>query len=107
VRIVGYRDRLRNGRLIAWVHCNQACRVQSHARLSGVGRGGGLRPTARHAQRRRFGARTRRISLPVPPERRDLLSAADQRVRIFVIARNRQGERAAASKLMDLRGAHR
>jgi hypothetical protein len=107
VRIVGYRDRLRNGRLIAWVHCNQACRVKSRARLLGVRRGGGLRPTPRHAQRRRFGARTRRISLPVPPERRDLLSAADQRVRIFVIARNRQGERATTSKLMDLRGAHR
>jgi hypothetical protein len=43
----------------------------------------------------------------VPPERRDLLSAAGQRVRIFVIARNRQGERATASKLMDLRDAHR
>jgi hypothetical protein len=107
VRIVGYRNTLRNGRLIAWVHCNQACRVQSRARLLGVGRSGGLRPTARHAQRRRFGARTRRISLPVPPERRDLLSAADQRVRIFVIARNRQNERATTSKLLRLAGARR
>lgn len=107
VRIVGYRNTLRNDRLIAWVRCSQACRVQSRARLLGMGRGGSLRPTARHAQRRRFGARTRRISLPVPPERRDLLSAADQQVRILVIARNRQGERATTSKLMDLRGAHR
>jgi hypothetical protein len=107
VRIVDYRNTLRNDRLIVWVHCNQACRIGSRARLLGVGRGSDLRPTARHAQRRRFGARTRRISLPVPPERRDLLSAADQRVRIFVIARNRQGERATTSKLMNLRGAHR
>ncbi len=103
VRVVGHRRTLRNDRLIVWVRCNQACRVKSGARFLGVERPGRLRPTAQHAQRRRFGARTRRISLPVPNGLRRLLSAANPRVRVTVVARNRSGQRAKASKLLHLR----
>lgn len=102
VRVVGYRRTLRNGRLIAWVRCNQACRVESRARFRASGGLVLLRPTARHAQRRRFGAGIRRLSLPVPAGRRDLLSAAGKRVRIFITARSRTGERARTSKLLHL-----
>lgn len=107
VRIVGYRNTLRNGRLIVWARCNQACRVKSSARFLGQGHAARLRPTARHAQRRRFGARTRRLSLPMPGDLHRLLSSAKPRVRIVVIARNRDGNSAKASKLLHLKQSAR
>lgn len=104
LRIVGYRHRLRNGRLIAWARCSQACQVRSYARLLAPRAADRLKATARHAQRRRFGARTRRLSLLMPSAQRRLLStAASPKVRMVVIARNRDGESAIASRLLYLR----
>lgn len=107
VRVVGHRSTLRNGRLIVWVRCNQACRINSSARFLGQGHLDRLRPTARHAERRRFGARTRRLSLPVPEDPRQLLSTAKPRVRIVVVARNRGGDSARTSELLRLKRSAR
>ncbi len=104
VSIVDYRRTLRNGRLIVWARCSQACQVRSRARFLAPMAIGPLEATARHAQRRRFGARTRRLSLSVPYRQRRLLStAASWRARIMVIARNRDGESAATSEVLHLR----
>ncbi|HVY77609.1 MAG TPA: hypothetical protein VG898_03795 [Solirubrobacterales bacterium] len=106
VHIVRYRPTLRNGRLIVWVRCNQPCRVRSRARFRAPGHLGALRPTARHAQRRRFGARTRRLALRVAGSHWRLRPAAGPvTVRLVVLARNRGGERASAAKLLRLRAA--
>ncbi len=103
VRILGHRDTLRNGRLIVWARCSQPCRIASQAELLAAGPHRPLRPTARHAQRRRFGARTRRLALRVPSPQPGPLAAATAKARIVVVAHNRTGERAAASKLLRLR----
>lgn len=108
VRVVRYRHTLRNGRIVAWVRCNQACRVKSRGHFRAQEHPGRLRPTTRHAERRRFGAKTRRLSLRVPSrQRRVLASAARAEVRIVVIARNRSDKRARTSKLLRLRRSAR
>jgi hypothetical protein len=101
--LVGYRPTLRNGRIVAWVRCSKACRVRSHASFLAPRLRGELPATAQHAQRRRFGARTRRLAVKLPGTALRLLSGVEATARIVVVARSRGGELTETSALLHLR----
>lgn len=101
--LVGYRSTLRNGRIVAWVRCSEACRVRSYARFLAPGLPGELPATAHHAQQRRFGARTRRLAVRLPGAALRLLSGVEATARIVVVARSRGGEVTETSALLHLR----
>jgi hypothetical protein len=101
--LVGYRSTLRNGRIVAWVRCNEACRVRSYISFLAPRLPGELPATAHHAQRRRFGARTRRLAVKLPGAALRLLSGVEATARIVVVARSRGGELTETSALLHLR----
>jgi hypothetical protein len=101
--LVGYRSTLRNGRIVAWVRCNEACRVRSYITFLAPSLPGELPATAHHAQRRRFGARTRRLAVRLPGAALRLLSGVEATARIVVVSRSRGGEVTETSALLHLR----
>ncbi len=101
--LVGYRSTLRNGRIVAWVRCNEACRIRSHATFLTPRLLGELPATAHHAQQRRFGARTRRLAVKLPGATLRLLSGARATARIVIVAHSRGGESTETSALLHLR----
>lgn len=103
VRLIDYRDTLRNGRIVAWVRCSQPCRVRSYARFLAPRLPDDLPATAHHAQRRRFGARTRRLAVRVPArQRRLLLNASKPKVLLVVTAHAKNGGRARRTGMLRL-----
>jgi hypothetical protein len=101
------RVALRSGRLVAWTHCDEACRLTVRGRIRATAGGHHRGARVRFATKRFAGAGAQRLRIPIPRGLRRWLRQAPEpkrlRAKLRFVAVGTQGQRDAVRKTVKRR----